>query len=569
MKTNKNSILHYSLFAVLIGMVPMAAFSAIRVGNHSRSYADAYNQVNAAVSAARAPGATTQMGSVPANTAGSGVASGTVPGATATNAGDAASSVSLEMQRCSMIYPNGEFELTRPTLGRGAGGASTCTAVVELRAIQAGQNGEDLILARANLAAGDSIRCNISDFPAATHNNSISGTVVVPADNPPTMDDVIRVMNEEQKKNAGIRIATGAIMGALVGNMSGENDVGNDSLMGTDRGKLRNSAIGGLAGAALMAGNAYAGKMGGDIILSTGVNAAAGGMIGNIIATGDSVLRIEDCEIDGRDTSCLWGMLVTGKDLNLASGNETAFYNLATQETYVCDANMENCKPEELISIVLTAQPDKYIDEIDQNELNETIFADPSKHFHLEKSTTPDGAQSTGVSIKAGSGGTDGDFVQIASAARIDRQIAAMIPDVRDKAFGMKQSDWRDWKRSHQSGVTIYGRGANGVAYDLSVENTEYTLNDFKPMMVDAADGGIIDLGNKARLKSTLIGAGAGGAMGAFVGYQGAQTDIENRWVTATREYKDSLQKVYCATGNRFLGFYNDTIFIPSLSESE
>ena len=88
-------------------------------------------------------------------------------------------------------------------------------------------------------------------------------------------------------------------------------------------------------------------------------------------------------------------------------------------------------------------------------------------------------------------------------------------------------------------------------------------------MMVDAADGGIIDLGNKARLKSTLIGAGAGGAMGAFVGYQGAQTDIENRWVTATREYNDSLQKVYCATGNRFLGFYNDTIFIPSLSESE
>ena len=55
--------------------------------------------------------------------------------------------------------------------------------------------------------------------------------------------------------------------------------------------------------------------------------------------------------------------------------------------------------------------------------------------------------------------------------------------------------------------------------------------------------------------------------MGAFTAYQGAQNDIENRWVTAVREYNDSLQKVYCITGDRFLGYYNDDIYIPALNQ--
>ena len=90
---------------------------------------------------------------------------------------------------------------------------------------------------------------------------------------------------------------------------------------------------------------------------------------------------------------------------------------------------------------------------------------------------------------------------------------------------------------------------------------------NFDPNTVDAEDGGIIDLSNKARFKTTLTGAGVGGAMGAFSAYQGAQTDIQNRWVTAVREYNDSLQKIYCVTGDRFLGYYNDIVFIPVMSE--
>ena len=85
-------------------------------------------------------------------------------------------------------------------------------------------------------------------------------------------------------------------------------------------------------------------------------------------------------------------------------------------------------------------------------------------------------------------------------------------------------------------------------------------------MMQDATDGSLIDFGNKARLKSTLIGAGVGGALGGFAGYQGAQLDVQNRWVSAVREYEDSLTKVYCVTGDRYLSKYNDAVFIPPIT---
>ena len=77
----------------------------------------------------------------------------------------------------------------------------------------------------------------------------------------------------------------------------------------------------------------------------------------------------------------------------------------------------------------------------------------------------------------------------------------------------------------------------------------------------------MIDMDSKARLKGTLTGAGVGGAMGAFTAYQGAQSEIEQRWVSEVRAYKDSLQKVVCMTGNRFLSQYNDPVSIPPLSE--
>lgn len=556
---NGHSIIHYSLLAALVGFATVPADAGVRVGNLSRSYADAYNQVNA--QRAQAQYATQQYQTAANLTESTAETQLPIRVANATLAqqiarGDSSANVGVSnLEACANIYPTGEFAWDRPTLGVGAGGASTCVAVVEMRGYQMGANGEDLVLARANLASGDAVKCNISEFPEASYTVDAMN-VVFPADNEPTMDDVIQVMNNEQKQNAGIKIATGVILGGLGGNMAGKNEVGNDSLLGGGKHKTQSTIVGALTGGALMAGNTYAGKVAGDVILSTGVNAAAGGVMGNMVASGDSVLRIEDCKIDGRETSCLWGMIVTNTPLE---SNQTAFFNISDgSTTVVCDSEMKNCQEKELVAIQLEgdAYAGKSIEEITEVQFEE-IQANADFQYHFI-------SDSQGKRIEAGRG-TGGVYAKIASAGIPDREIAAMIPDVRDKAFGMKKSDWREWKRSH-SNAKIYGRSTRGEAYDLP-ENTEYDIEDFYPMMIDAEDGGIIDLGNKARLKSTLTGAGIGGALGGFVGYQGAQSDVENRWVTAVREYKDSLQKIYCTTGTRFLGYYNDTIIIPNMSE--
>lgn len=452
---------------------------------------------------------------------------------------------------------NGEFAWDRPTLGLGAGGANTCVAVVEMRGYQMGANGSDVVLARANLAAGDSVKCNISEFPSESY-TADAGNIVFPSDTAPTMDDVISVMNEEQKKNAGLKIAAGALIGALGGNMAGANDIGNSSLLGADKGKLQGTAIGAVTGAALMAGNAYAGKVGGDIILSTGVNAAAGGLIGNMSATGESVLRIEDCSIDGRQTRCLWGMVITNSPLV----NETAYFNVSDGvTTYVCDANSNNCKAEELVAITLEEYPNISIDEVSELQF-ENILVNPSVQYHIQ--TNADGSRS----MMSGAAGSEGIFAKISSAGRINRQVPAMVEITNERNYGVSMNidDWREWRSVYGSNAQLYqrlNRGEVGPALD----NASYSFSDFYPIYQGADDGSLIDLGNKARLKSTLIGAGTGGAMGAFTAYQGAQTDIENRWVTAVREYNDSLQKIYCVTGSRFLGYYNDDIYIPTPSQ--
>ena len=681
------AIIHYSLFAALIGAMPYCADAAMRVGNNSRSYAQAYQQVNSMRNPVQtAQPQTQQMVVVTPSTDVENnlpvrVADEELAQEIATQPTDSAAYDRLT--QCAMIYPNGEFAWDSPTIGSGVGGADTCVAVVELRGYQAGPNGEDLVLARANLAAGDRITCNIGSFPESTMITSAVESFTFPADRAPTMDDVLAQMNQEQKQNAGMKIVAGALIGGLGGNMSGANDPGNDSLLGTDRGKVQNTVIGALSGAALMAGNAYAGKVAGDTILSAGVNAAAGGVVGNMSASGDSVLRIERCEINGESTTCLWGALVTSTALPVsqtayynidtgvtyvcdANGNncneqdlvsirltafpdntvdelerdqiietinmdagkqyfmaiengkisivsasdatsanseyadnidglvtstalpvsQTAYYNIDTGVTYVCDANGNNCNEQDLGSIRLTAFQDKTVDELERDQIIETIKMDAGKQYFMaiengkisivsandatsansEYADNIDGSR--GIFAKIASAGTiniDGSrgiFAKIASAGTIDQQIPAMI-QMTDKAFGMTSEDWREWKSANGAGQPIYGRSGNGVAYALSKPGD---INNFYPMMQDATDGSLIDFGNKARLKSTLIGAGVGGALGGFAGYQGAQLDVQNRWVSAVREYEDSLTKVYCVTGDRYLSKYNDAVFIPAIT---
>ncbi len=559
------SVLFYSFLATL---VPSVAMSGIRVGNLSRNNAAAYQQVNDLRYGANTP---QQVAA----------ANNPIPvDATATQPAD---TVPDNMQRCTMIYPDGEFAWARPTLGRGVGGAATCTAVVEMRAIGAGVNGSDLVVARANLAAGDSIRCNISDFPQSTH-SALNVEITVPADAEPTIDDVIKIMNAEQKQNAGFKIAAGAILGGLGGNIAGRPEPGSDGILGGGKAKTQSTIIGALGGAALMAGNAYAGKVAGDTILSTGVNAAAGAVVGNIVATGDSVLRIEACTVDGHDTKCLWGYVEEHGNLDgtpyISAKNPSDFKVCKTDAS-----GKESCDYKELN--ITNATIAGYTDTVQGKDSNgnpitqqvwsqanrstgkamdiETIFAQDQFANATEKFCYKDNK------MESYSSNCDDVWIKLGGTVNvINSRTPAMVVNVEDKAMGWKKDDWGQFKTRYVSREVV-GRTGRGVASNLGNDTEKRFLGDadmnFSPVYQDAEDGAMIDLSNKARMKGTLTGAGVGGGMGAFAGYQGAQKDIEDRWVTAVREYKDSLQKIYCATGNRFLSHYNDTVIIPNMNE--
>lgn len=547
-----NSILFYSLLSAL---VPMVASAGIRVGNLSRSNAAGYQQVNQARfqadQAAQAAAETVAAAAVP-----QGGENGALVTSSQTESG--------QMERCSMIYPNGKFAWSRPTLGLGIGGASTCTAVVEMRVIGAGPNGENLVVARGNIAAGDSVRCNISDFSEMTWLPA-AAQVEFPADSEPTKDDVISVMNQEQKQNAGIKIAAGAVLGGLGGNMAGQNEPGSDSLLGGGQSKTKGTIIGALGGAALMAGNAFTGKVAGDMILSTGVNAAAGAVMGNIVGSADSVMQIEPCTVDDRETTCLWGVVEKTSPLN---EGEVAYVSATNIDRFrVCKSDPENqtqeiCINKDLTHVVVAAYTDdKGAVKKSKSDGHPMGLVDMfAEGFVLVPPTDTYCFDETAKKMVQYNGDCD-KFIILKSASVVDKRTAAMVPDIKDKTTGWKRSDWEKLK-SNISNPTIVGRTGTGTATNLP---QNYTISDFSPVYLEGADGGVVDISNKARLKTTLTGAGVGAGMGAFVGYQGAQSDIENRWVTAVREYKDSLGKVFCATGDRFLSQYNDTIIIPEM----
>lgn len=571
---HKSIFSYYLLISAIVAATPATA--GVRVGNLSRSYADSYSQVNGL-----RMGTANGQNSANQNTETFMPATGLMTDNSVTTAidgtgavvnlpvrvanadlakriglGETVGRVSMgTLESCSRIYPEGDFAWDTPTAGVGSGGAQTCIAVVEMRAINADGRGGEAVLARANIAAGDNIKCNISDFPEYSYTED-AGKIEFPADREPTMDDVIAQMNQEQKQNAGLKIAAGALIGGIGGNIAGKAERGSDSIIGTNKEKMTSTAIGALSGAAIMAGNSYAGKVGGDVILSTGVNAAAGGVMGNIMASGNSVLRVEDCEVGGVKTSCLWGSVVKTVEWKQEENGvtKTAYYNMTTHDTIECDADGKKCKPIgfALASVRLEAAPNKTLDEI-RKEQDRAVLQDDKFHFKYDKQKQE---------VEPGTG--DEIWAKI-SEGRLEDGMAvrAMVPNVNDKAFGLTSDDWAKW-RSNNPKARVWGRNMDGNAYDLG---DGYTIENFRPMTIDAEDGGIVDISNKARLKSTLTGAGIGGAMGGFVGYQGAQSDIDDRWVSAVREYKDSLTRVYCATGKRYLGQYNDMIVIPSLNQ--
>ncbi len=531
---------------MLCALYSLDGGAAIRVGNLSRSYADAYNTVNTYNAVAN--GTLISNGDDAANALPVRVANKDLALKIARGDSDAGTTVA-NLESCALVYPDGEFAWDRPTVGIHAGGDMTCVATVEMRTVGTGVGGTDVVLARAYVAAGDGVKCNISAFPESAYTLE-AGNIEFPADSEPTMDDVIQVMNDEQKKNAGLKIAAGTVIGGLMGNFAGKNEIGKDGALGTGKGKMQGAAIGALSGGALMAANTFGGKVAGDTILSTGVNAAAGSAIGNMVSSNNQVMRIEECSLPtGKRTKCLWGVLQISRPIDVSKN--PAYYNISMDSAVQCDEQNENCNPVYLTGIVIDGYRD--IDEAIEEKFTKVLSGEVTQYTLDDREMTP------------GYSGNDGGiWVKITSAGTPDQQIMAMVSDVPEKAFGMTRQDWVKWRREHSSDAKIWGRTNSGDAYELA---QKYALSEFNPLVEHATDGALIDYGNRARTKDTLIGAGAGAGLGALSGYQGAQSDIQDRWVTEVRQYQDSLQKIYCATGRRFLGHYNDELLIPNVAQ--
>ncbi len=562
----------YSLLAVAV--VIGDASAGIRVGNLSRNYAGSSKNTAAVEqqyynSAAAAAEDTVVEVELPVRVANKELAE-------QIKQGDENARTDMEtLNKCAAIYPDGEFIWDIPTIGRGAGGSPTCVAVVEVRSLGANGGLEYTTAARGKLAAGDSIRCNISDFPAETYLPDIS-KVVFPADEKPTREDVIKVMNEEQKSKAGLKIAAAALIGGLGGNFVGKSAPGEDKMLGTNKEKMKTTAIGAAAGAALMAASTFSGKVAGDVILHTGVNAAAGGVIGNISQSGDNVLRVEKCTDGGVETTCLWGTLTQTEQLDptrVANGDITVFSDVHGTNVFMCEKENDGkhkCKKTRnlVVRTVAGEVVGKYqnagLVPQDQGE-NHIRY-----HFHTEYDdisalTSDSTVESEGNNIY---------FKATADKKSSGVPVQAVVVGFKEGTFGTKIEEWDTWKATNMKTAKLCLRDTTNnnpkcdampTKKDEEGKDVPYTLDDFNPKMLSADDGSVIDFSNKARLANTAKGAGVGGAMGAFSGYQGAQADIEDRLTQAIREYNDSLEKVYCGTGKKFLSFYNDDAIVPAM----
>ncbi len=568
-----NSGLYYCFLAAMIGL-PGGADAEVARWNSSRSYADAYRQVNAQRQGIQQPtetGAATKAATaaaeLPVRVADKDLANKIA-------AGESGTGVNMDtLQQCALIYPDAKFEWTRPTLGVNANTSPMCTAIVELYAFGAGQNGENIVVARGNLAAGDAFKCNISEFPSETWLPA-AGTVVFPNDAEPTQQDVIEIMNQEQKQGAGMKIIAGTVLAGLAGNVIGKNEPGKDGILGGGKDKLASTFAAAAGGGALMAASAYSGKVAGDMIASAGINAALGSVVGNIAATGTEVLRVEKCDLDGKTVDCLYGYIVetsgTGQNeqIFIKQNDENAFMvcETTTEYTKKCmvknsarDGCLVNCVTETMRvgpGFEAGNSKEKYTNtdaKITVKDMADDEFSkidDQYKYVYYDGRMIP--------LDKAGDlGGEAPVYVKVISGvSKITKKTPAAIP-YHDKAFGTKEEKWN---KDSVKDATIYHRSLGKLQECMSCN-----IDNFDPETIAASDGGVIDMNNKARLGATLTGAGAGAGIGAFSAYQGAQTEIQDRWTAAVREYKDSLQKFYCWSGNRFLAFYNDVVMIPTM----
>lgn len=485
---------------------------------------------------------------------------------TVTNANGETISVSNEeFDRCASIYPGGVFDWTTPTAGTKSGGGATCVALVEMRSYKNPNSTAYTVLANDYVAAGDSVKCNIDYF----RNLTLAGReFVYPADNPPTIADVESVMAQEQKSNAGFKILGAALVGGIGGNLLGKAELGNDSMLGLGADKLKTTAIGAGAAAALMTASTQSNDYKtGTVILSTGVNAAAGAVAGNLAATGDDVLKIADCPDTGvlNGKKCLYGVVERKNNTSNNGGADdkpksgyTWYYNLTNHNMVECKNDGTFCNSISLSNVKFEkSECDEKCDDNIKTDKCQTCLTrlDVQKYKICNKEMVEKADASSGCKENDTS-----EYIKIVEGTPAGRRVPAMIEfNEPDKLFGYKYADWSKLKTEKYGKATVYNaRGDKDES--LSAEN-------FYPSLQSADDGAVVDFENRARTKSTLVGAGGGAALGAIAGAAGADSAITERWTTAVREYEDSLGNILCLTGDRFLAKYNDIAIIPAMKE--
>ena len=596
----REKICSLSLFSFILAIVTaMPADAAVKMKNSNRTnYAGAYNQV-AAISQQQTYN---QQQVVTSDNLPVAVDDSNLADAIANNT---STTTVDDLEKCSMTLIGGNFKWGVPESGRLRNGEPRCLVVVDLREANTQE-----ILATTTLAVGDTMDCNIDSFSRSGWRTAAfkEQEIELPADNPPTMEDVVAVMNQEQKQNAGAKIVAGALIAGVAGNLLGPKAADDKKTLGVGKSRLISTAVGATAGAGIMAASTFSGKVAGDTIKSTAVNAASGMVVGNMMAgasSGDSVVAITKCSVgEGAAASehdCVIGNVAErGKPID---GNDNDFYivNQSGTVRHCCKClstnSSEKCYPESCQnitdgSLICKSTPMKLTDiSLKQKEGasgNKTSFKDIFKpkdgnrdddaiinlehYIPVKESTHPDAFElSQDDHIDPSN-----KFFKITSATEMKNSryaYAVFTQGVPKKMFGYKNwNELKDAAGANGNSITYYARNSDGTAgseFKVDEGNNWADEYEFTPSSRDADDGELVDLNNQARLKATLIGAGAGGALGGLSGYEGAKGEVQERYAEALRDYEDSLSKFMCSSGNKYLSRYNDPVLVQENQTQE
>lgn len=461
-----------------------------------------------------------------------------------------------DLERCSMIDIRGVFKWGVPQSGMRKASQPQCIAVVDLVDYNTNE-----VLATTTVAAGDAIKCNIDEFPESGYLPALAN-VILPADNPPTEKDVEKALNKEQKQNSGFKIAAAAIIGGLAGNALSPKESGDSKLLGTGKKQLAGSAIGALAAGGIMAASSYSGKVAGETIKSGAINATAGMLVANMgagLSNSNSVLATAKCTVDKKEHDCVIGHFYK-KSTDLSTDTQNTYYTTSTgNSVYACNKTTGVCSNfnNKLQNVIL-------IGNVKLASAQPGDFGPNGKFANRTKYIINNTVENEKKE------GTEEGYYQVESAwvSEPVQMSYAVFNNLSSKTFGYKVSDFENSLKKKVTGYYVRYNNTTTVGDRLDLDKEGKELGEdsfvFTPAARSSEDGGIIDLSNEARAKATMAGAGAGAALGGFVGYQGAQSEISERLVTALNDYNSSLNNFYCTTGKRFLNFYNGLAEVPS-----